>query len=609
MPIDTFFAKRPEMPTFTKVADVRLPYDGNKWQEEIIGALHEQHPYLPDTQLQLSLNVRNVKEGYAIGNLNVSDRVRIPVVVDQFMLKPFDIFMKDGQLQPLLKTTLLSALEARNFGTATPPGQGESSDIFLTNSRPPFDGKYTFASWTEGTPEKVEKALSNVFGADGVEYFKAGDPAVKAVLEGARKGDYSKMKGTGTVKALETNAQRKIAKTAAVKLEDRPMDALTAGVVKVADAGGTMVDGLLFDRVYDLTFGGAHDAALFAASDLTGYDLNRQFYGSQTAKLAAFASVFSKLADPAPLVGETGLWFWTEQGKLACTSLTKIRDSLASGDTFFVGGPTQAVHRTIHKTASLAIAVMEGEDVYIPATARWMPVMQKRAMYGRPTPSFTRDYVFVQESHGNVKIAVYKDNMRTDLQDAITLSQAAKYLGNYFEPESVESTLSAARVAGSVKIAAHPGMFIREVPVNVNTKAAVERIRGNAKIATQALFAIKDTDVSRLASYDTTELAKVDPFSAAVIKAAAAIDEDDRTKSVDSVLGLNIINDQNTQKFLDGIDGLDRCKQFCMKLLLASRLGLNVDADAARTAAFALEDIIQDLEQLRHANVSQSSGE
>lgn len=609
---ENFYLKRPTPPVFTKQADVRLPYDGNKWQEEIIGALHEQHPYLPDGKLNVSLNVRNVKEGYAIGNVNLDDRVKIPIIVDQFMLKPFDTFMKDSQLHPMQKSSLLSALEARNFGEATPPGQGEASDIFLTQSRPPFDGKYTFAAWTEGDVSAVGKALENVFGADGAEYYMAGDKDVKAVLEGAQKGDFSKMKSHGTVKPLKDNTQRKdIVKSAAVRITDRPMDELAAGIVKVADRTGQDVAGLLFDRVYDLTFGGKHDTFMFVPGDSAGYDMNNRFYGSQLGKVAEAAKVADSLPNIDPRAGDGGVWYWFEDGKLACTSYATVRDRLTTEPVYHLGGPSGAVHRTVTKNAWLKVAVAEDDVLTLPGSARFLPMQRNRAIYGRVTPDFTRDYVMVQESHGNAKIAIYRGGSHFKTYDTLTTHGAERLLGTYFEPESVAATMMAAKAAGTVKIAAHPGMFIMVPAAPVGVPAdMLKRIRDNAKLAAQALFAIKDADVSSLRSAVTPELVRLDPAAAAIIKAAAEFDDTSAgARTVDNVLGLNMINESTTQRFIDGIDTLDRCKQFCMKLLMAARLGLPIDANAARTAAFALEAVVQDLEQLRHANISASDGE
>ena len=57
-------------------------------------------------------------------------------------------------------------------------------------------------------------------------------------------------------------------------------------------------------------------------------------------------------------------------------------------------------------------------------------------------------------------------------------------------------------------------------------------------------------------------------------------------------------------KYFDGIDLLEDARQFCLKLLLASRVGMNVDSDAARTAAFALDEVAKDLKQLRSMNTA-----
>lgn len=607
----TFFLKRPTLPTYqTKVADVRLPYDDSKWQDEIIGALHEQHPYLPHAQLQLSLNIRNVKQGYAVGNVNVADRVRVPVIIDRFLLKPFDMFLKDGQLHPMTKSSFRAAVEPRNFGTTTPPGQGETSDVFLTHSRPPYDGKYTFAAWTEGDPEQIGKALEHVFGTDDAEYFKAGDPIVGTLLDRVRQGDFSAVKHIGTVRPLETNEQRKnIIKSAAIRLVEEPTDELEAGVVKLANSAGTTVSGLLCDRQYDLFTGAKYDKHVFVEPG-RGYDMDRVFYGQQVCKQAQFETVRAELPAVKPETGATGMWLWTEHGKVACTSVTTIDDQRRDDRVYFVGGVSgKPVHQVVRLDNFLKTAVRDGHTLSIPGDAHWVSVPNHHTAYGQAIMRHTGDYCLLQEAGGSVKIAVYQDHTARVRLDGFTHGQTEKWLGTYFEPESVDTVMRSVVRQGTIKIAAHQAMFARQQPPKANLTEVISRVRDHAKTATAALFAIKDSDVSPLMARDVAALATIDPYAARLIKIAASVDPNDRANSVDAALGLNIINDHNIQRFLDGIDGLDRCKQFCLKLLLASRLGLNIDANAARTAAYSLDLIIRDLEQLRNATFAAYDGE
>lgn len=597
----TLYLDRPVYGPFLKVADVRLPYDSDKWEEEIIEALHEQHPYLPDARIRMSINVKNVKLGYAIGNVNVDDRIRIPIIIDRFQLKPFDVFLSRGDLRPMNKNAVLAELETRNFGEPTRPGQGESSDIFMTNARPPYDGKYTFAAWTEGDPKKVEESLTNVFGPDKVEYFLHGDPIVKDILDKAHKNEFKGMKHDGAVKELKENDQRKnIVKSAAMEIPISKMERLVAGVVKVADSSGNLVNALLCDRVYDVCWG-TQELPMLIPGDSSAYDMDRAFVGQQMLK-AAELDVHA-LATDKPNVEQVGVFFWKEHDKLACTSIVKIgyvEDHIEYG--VFDSRNTNRPTSTIKLSEDVAAASISKSNVItIPATARWVPVTNKHAVYGRPVLA-DRDFILVQEARGNYKIAVFKSDIQKFAADTLLQSQAENWLGTYFEPESVVTILNKAKNSGSVKLAAVPAIFDAidaSTRPMVDRAAAINRIREQAKIAARAVFAIAESPINTeiLKPY-VEKFAKIEPVWAFIIKEALNADED-RVDSVDSALGLNILNEQNVSKFMDGIDGLENCRRFCLKILLAARLGLPVDPDAARTAANALDHMIQDLRQVQ----------
>lgn len=97
----------------------------------------------------------------------------------------------------------------------------------------------------------------------------------------------------------------------------------------------------------------------------------------------------------------------------------------------------------------------------------------------------------------------------------------------------------------------------------------------------------------------------------ALVKVAAMLDtdtcamvkmsEEQAASTVDTLLNLNFINPQNISRFVESIDKLAETKQAVAELLLASKLGLDVDASPLRTALFALDQVERELLELRNS--------
>lgn len=88
-------------------------------------------------------------------------------------------------------------------------------------------------------------------------------------------------------------------------------------------------------------------------------------------------------------------------------------------------------------------------------------------------------------------------------------------------------------------------------------------------------------------------------------KVAVEVDDDEAKNTVDAILGLNFINDENAYKFADQADKMASAKEACAKLLLASRLGLPIPASPLKTAMYALDAAERDLRQYNSSLVEQ----
>lgn len=85
------------------------------------------------------------------------------------------------------------------------------------------------------------------------------------------------------------------------------------------------------------------------------------------------------------------------------------------------------------------------------------------------------------------------------------------------------------------------------------------------------------------------------------------VNDAEASETVDAILGLNFITPENTQRFIDKVPILEEARDNIAKLLLASRLGLNTDSRPLRTALYSLDNVIRDLNEIRHEVESYSS--
>ena len=72
-------------------------------------------------------------------------------------------------------------------------------------------------------------------------------------------------------------------------------------------------------------------------------------------------------------------------------------------------------------------------------------------------------------------------------------------------------------------------------------------------------------------------------------------------ETVDAALGLGFLTDENLQRFLDNMHALDSARALLSQLLIAGRLGLEVDVNVIRHALFGVDKVIGELKTLRQS--------
>ena len=108
-----------------KVASFKLSRDPAKWEQEIMGFLHEENPFLQDFQdIRLNINKTDQDTGMGTGQIMINNKLAIPLIIDNFKLQPLDLFWFEDKLHPLTKPAIMSALQGTAIGKPIEQDQG-----------------------------------------------------------------------------------------------------------------------------------------------------------------------------------------------------------------------------------------------------------------------------------------------------------------------------------------------------------------------------------------------------------------------------------------------------------------------------------------------------
>ena len=116
---------------FEKLAtETQLPEDPNEWPNEILDEVYRQVPYVADFDLDVNMDRVDAERGFGFGHIEVGSKseapatskpeelaaagirkVRIPVIIKESKLQPFDILVTDdSRMMPLTEQRLRQAL-------------------------------------------------------------------------------------------------------------------------------------------------------------------------------------------------------------------------------------------------------------------------------------------------------------------------------------------------------------------------------------------------------------------------------------------------------------------------------------------------------------------
>jgi len=573
-----------------KQAAVTLPPDEAEWVPTIIDDLQMQFPELGYSSLRVNFNAKNANEGVATGDIQVDERMSIPFVVDKFKLQPFDMFLHDSELYPMTRRSLSNVLNNKaEFGELVEPGRGETSDAFLTNALPPFDGKYTFAGLGVYDGKNVVDVLEHV--PDHL--------AQLAIKQGQhiRKLAQAKPSEEPIRKVANTRFRKKTLRVIDPDVDLNKLAVDTPGVYDVPAVGHRKLACYAFTHQLDDIGFKIVEAPMICALNGVGFSKLAEFvsYGENRGD----DEMLEKLAEPEP--GKTYCFVFGHNGEYACTQPYTIK-AASDGLVITAGGMRIVANEALKtpvKTAECltlpgkALIGLETErNPIIPYTITQAAKIATRdavtLQYNAPDSTYTLRGV----KHAGFDIPMQQHRMFNVLKP-------------YYEAESLKAGLLKAARVGSVFINDNiePEEWEAWEQAELHDEAQKKYLGDYIKTAS---FAWPSNVMKRACihagllvdAFEKDMLAYESTLGQCFSKVAEG-DSVGGHDSVDSLLSINFLNEETLYRYIDSIDTLKQARQVCLRMLLASRIGLPVPAAPLRAAAFALDEVVNNLERLR----------
>lgn len=204
---------------FVKTAgEVELPEDPNTWPKEILDELYKQVPYISDFQPHVVMSKVDSERRYGLGHVEISNEseaqmgtdpsmleaagvrsVRIPIVIRDGKLSPFDLLVNDAsKVMPLTESRLRQAIfrpQAFDVTSQTPGDQSMIGQLY-----PPYRQNYGFGGGGVTLPGggmgKAGSALEAYLEKAAAELTQTGRERIKeknfAIPKGNGPGDTGK---------------------------------------------------------------------------------------------------------------------------------------------------------------------------------------------------------------------------------------------------------------------------------------------------------------------------------------------------------------------------------------------------------------------------------
>jgi hypothetical protein len=196
---------------------VALSEDPNGWPHEVLQELYKQAPYIADFEPHVEMERVEGEQGYGLGHVAISNQsetqgpvtpeaqesigvraVRIPIIIKDGMLEPFDLLITDdSKVQPLTEDRLRAAIfrpQAFDVTSRTPGDQSMVGQLY-----PPYRQSYGFGGGM-GMSVGINKQSS------ALEEFLTKEANASRDPSSLSGGEKALMVGTGALAGLGIGA-------------------------------------------------------------------------------------------------------------------------------------------------------------------------------------------------------------------------------------------------------------------------------------------------------------------------------------------------------------------------------------------------------------------
>lgn len=537
-----------------KIAGTKLSDNIKNWDREIIEHIHADYPFLAKVPFEVFFKKKDDQLGYAQGGIRLKvgkARLVVPLIIQKRQMAPLDVIMiGEDQVEPLDEENLLKLIQkhgsmgklvdkqnpgivARHLGQDAEGSHG----MF-----PPNYGKYTYASLSSKVPSALEADMN--FFRDAIEKnasFQAGFVANDTVEALARAAKIP------TVKSIEKMSSFTRVKGNVLDDIDMNFEPLT----KTAGA-------IIVDRKH-----GAHEGIFI--------DTVESLDGEKQAQ-----SVF---------IGNDGYWAYQEKvaGKSTSVAFNNVPSDFSIGDEICF---TKVANDMLVAIEPMQILSKTSEDGVVKIAARTHIGNPVHAVITEKVASLqeTSHGYIIPASYGIIKLGKRVFAMEDDdvLQKTAMarMSPNLSYLRcigrNYsFENEKV----------GGFHQAYEPEAIQSLSEYYTNAEELVKVASKKGRVIISGI-----SDMEKVSSARVPKAIKMD-WNERVKLASALTDAD----SVDAILSLGFVNEENLQSYLDSVPDLERAVSALARLLVAVRLGVKGDETACKMAMKYLQRVINSL--------------
>ena len=528
-----------------KEASSRLSADSKQWEKDIMDVLHKEHPYIPEHNMEVNLHKQEPDIGTAVGNLSIDDKIQVPLVINAFQLQPLDIMRYDNQLLPMTKESVQTILQGHEIGEPV-DSSSMGGDVGLRAAAiPPHTGKYSFASVDS---EQMEAALNRAFSETGLTYAINAAPAF---AEGIKRSITK-----GVVKEAEASEIGRLE-----VIEHMPFAPVTdAGIYRVHSSKGSF-DAFCFNKVAN--FKGE------VASKVTAIDNKTGDFGRADVVGATDATSFT-WNNSEDMEGR-GVLYVIKEGQAVCTPPFAV---LFSTPEFTRIETEYGEQLNLYKSAAFSGLARKDKNVFAHEDWKFVKVGEEVHLDDADRANektMPTNRIHVRRSGDSYFVTSSLPGLRDLPQTGASLEVIKEAFSAYCDPTDVDKAFSKLNKTNSMHIKEFDRKTLKPVK-NADLEFGQEK---------KAIFL-------RCAALFTEENCKF-----------AAVEEAQARNTVDALLGLNFLTPTALTEMLDYVDFLEQAREGLTKLLLASRLGLEINSKELRTAAFALDSVVKGLKQLR----------